>query len=29
MGQLLSIPLLLAGIAFIVYALKHPAAQSH
>ena len=25
MGQLLSIPLLLAGVAFIVYALRHPA----
>jgi phosphatidylglycerol:prolipoprotein diacylglycerol transferase len=24
MGQLLSIPLFLAGIGFIVYALKHP-----
>ena len=25
MGQLLSIPLFLAGVAFIVYALRHPA----
>ena len=24
MGQLLSIPLFLAGVAFIVYAMKHP-----
>jgi prolipoprotein diacylglyceryltransferase len=24
MGQLLSLPLFLAGIGFIVYALKHP-----
>jgi prolipoprotein diacylglyceryltransferase len=24
MGQVLSIPLFLAGIGFIVYALKHP-----
>jgi phosphatidylglycerol:prolipoprotein diacylglycerol transferase len=28
MGQLLSIPLLLAGVAFIVYALKHPPLQA-
>ncbi len=28
MGQLLSIPLFIAGLAFIVYALKHPAARS-
>jgi phosphatidylglycerol:prolipoprotein diacylglycerol transferase len=25
MGQLLSIPLFLAGVGFIIYALKHPA----
>jgi phosphatidylglycerol:prolipoprotein diacylglycerol transferase len=25
MGQLLSIPLFLAGVAFVVYALRHPA----
>jgi prolipoprotein diacylglyceryltransferase len=24
MGQLLSIPLFLAGVGFIIYALKHP-----
>jgi phosphatidylglycerol:prolipoprotein diacylglycerol transferase len=28
MGQLLSIPLFIAGLAFIAYALKHPAARS-
>jgi phosphatidylglycerol:prolipoprotein diacylglycerol transferase len=28
MGQLLSIPLFLAGIGFIIYALKHPRTQS-
>ncbi len=28
MGQLLSIPLFLAGVGFIVYALKHPMLQS-
>ena len=27
MGQLLSIPLFLAGVGFIAYALKHPAAE--
>jgi phosphatidylglycerol:prolipoprotein diacylglycerol transferase len=29
MGQLLSIPLMLAGMAFIVHALKQPAARGH
>ena len=28
MGQLLSMPLFLAGVGFIVYALKHPFKQS-
>jgi prolipoprotein diacylglyceryltransferase len=27
MGQLLSVPLLLAGLAFIAYALRHPRAR--
>ena len=29
MGQLLSIPLFIAGICFIVYAVKHPRAQTN
>ena len=28
MGQLLSLPLFLAGVGFILYALKHPLQQS-
>jgi phosphatidylglycerol:prolipoprotein diacylglycerol transferase len=28
MGQLLSIPLFIAGLGFIIYALKHPALRS-
>ena len=28
MGQLLSVPLVLAGVGFIVYALKHPRLQA-
>jgi hypothetical protein len=28
MGQLLSVPLFLAGIGFIAYALKHPPLRS-
>jgi len=28
MGQLLSVPLFLAGVCFIVYALKHPRLKS-
>jgi phosphatidylglycerol:prolipoprotein diacylglycerol transferase len=28
MGQLLSVPLFLAGMAFIVYAMKHPPLRS-
>jgi phosphatidylglycerol:prolipoprotein diacylglycerol transferase len=28
MGQLLSIPLFIAGVCFVVYALKHPAKQT-